>query len=71
MVGGAAAEGIGKRLGSSGGMFSKVLGAAMVYGGRTAQEYGKDRFDSAGSTTNSTSNYNAYSPSNWRGQSTS
>lgn len=65
MAGGAAAEGLGKRLGSSGGMLTKAFGAAMVMGGRVAQEYGKNKYDSAGSTTNRTGSYNAYSPSAW------
>jgi hypothetical protein len=65
MVGGAAAEGLGKRFGMSGGLLSKAVGAGLVYGGRAAQEFGKSRYDSADSTTNNTGNYNAYSPSNW------
>lgn len=69
MVGGAAAEGIGKRLGTSGGIASKIIGAGLVWGGRTAQEFGKNRYESAGNTTNNTGNYNAYSPSNWGGKS--
>ncbi|MBC3233131.1 hypothetical protein [Pseudomonas lurida] len=65
MAGGAAAEGIGKRLGSSGGMLTKAFGAAMVMGGRVAQEYGQNKYDGARSTTQNTGSYNAYSPSAW------
>ena len=65
VMGGAAAEGLGKRFGMSGGLLSKAVGAGLVYGGRAAQEFGKSRYDSADSTTNNTGNYNAYSPSNW------
>lgn len=70
-VGGAVAEGIGKRLGASGGMAAKLVGTVLVGGGRVAQEYGKDKCGSAASTTNNTGDYNAYSPLTWGGKSTS
>ncbi|MDO9343111.1 hypothetical protein [Pseudomonas pergaminensis] len=69
MAGGAAAEGIGKRIGSSGGIGAKALGAGLVFLGRAAQDVGKARYDNSGSTTGSTGNYNAYSPKNWKGPS--
>lgn len=43
----------------------------MVWGGRATEEYGKDKYGSAGNgngNSNSTGNYNAYDPSNWGGR---
>lgn len=64
-VAGAAMQGVGGRIASSGGFGAKVLGGAMVWGGRAAEEYGKDKYGSAGDSTNNTGNYNAYDPNNW------
>jgi len=64
VMGGAAAEGIGKRLTTSDGMVGKAIGVGLVWGGRTAQELGKGQYNSASSNTNNTGNY-AYSPSSW------
>ncbi len=67
-VAGAAMQGIGGRIASSGGFGAKILGGAMVWGGRATEEYGKDKYGSAGNGTNSTGNYNAYDPNNWGGR---
>lgn len=64
-VGGAAMQGIGARLATSGGAGAKIFGGAMVWGGRAMEEYGKDKYSSAGDSTNNTGNYNAYDPNNW------
>ena len=69
MVGGAAAEGIGKRLATSGGMVGKAIGVGLVWGGRAAQEIGRGQYESGGSNTNNTGNRNVYSPSSWGGKS--
>ncbi|MBT1259415.1 hypothetical protein KHP07_03495 [Pseudomonas sp. VS40] len=69
MVGGAAAQGLGKKIGSSGGIAAKAFGAGLVYLGKAAQEVGKAQYDNSGSTTGSTGSYNAYSPKNWKGSS--
>ncbi|AKS06259.1 hypothetical protein [Pseudomonas trivialis] len=52
MVGGAAIEGVGKRLGTSGGLGTKVVGAGLVWGGRVVQEIGKDIYDRSGEKGN-------------------
>ncbi|SFU58202.1 hypothetical protein PS720_01505 [Pseudomonas fluorescens] len=70
-LGGSMAQGIGKRLVNSGGVTGKLLGGALVWGGRAAEEIGKDRYSSAGSSSNSSGTYNAYSPSAWGAPSTS
>ncbi|KTC63514.1 hypothetical protein AO262_01200 [Pseudomonas fluorescens ABAC62] len=64
-VGGAAMQGIGGRVASSGGVGAKVLGGAMVWGGRAAEEYGKNKYENTDSSTKSTGTYNAYDPNNW------
>ncbi|CRM50659.1 MULTISPECIES: hypothetical protein [Pseudomonas] len=67
-VAGAAMQGGGARVATNGGAGAKVFGGAMVWGGRTMEEYGKKKYDIAGTSTNNTGNYNAYSPSNWGGR---
>ncbi|ONH55179.1 hypothetical protein BLL36_09745 [Pseudomonas cedrina subsp. cedrina] len=62
---GAAMQGVGGRIAASGGFGAKVLGGAMVWGGRAAEEYGKDRYERAGDTSNNSGNYNIYDPNNW------
>ena len=46
-MGGMATQEAGQTLVTSGGTLSKVLGAAMIVGGKVAQEYGADTFDRA------------------------
>ncbi|WP_339468547.1 hypothetical protein [Pseudomonas sp. EL_65y_Pfl1_R83] len=67
-VAGAAMQGAGARIATSGGAGAKVFGGAMVWGGRTMEEYGKNKYEVAGASTNNTGNYNAYSPNNWGGR---
>lgn len=67
-VAGAAMQGAGAKIATSGGAGAKVFGGAMVWGGRAMEEYGKDKYGSAGDSTNNTGNYNAYDPNNWGGR---
>ena len=39
----------------------------MVWGGRAAEEYGKDKYERAGDTSNNSGSYNIYDPNNWGG----
>lgn len=57
---GAMLQGAGKRIAAAGGMTAKVMGGSMIWGGRAAEEIGKDKYDSAGSSSNTNGNYNAY-----------
>lgn len=65
-VGGAMLQGVGKQLARSGGFGAKVAGAAATWMGRGAEEIGKDKYSNAGSSSNGSGGYNAYSPSNWK-----
>lgn len=47
-MGGMAAQEAGQDIATRGGTLSKVLGAAMIVGGKVAQEYGADKFAGAG-----------------------
>lgn len=65
-VGGAMLQGVGKQLARSGGFGAKVAGAVATWMGRGAEEIGKDKYSNAGSSSNGSGGYNAYSPSNWK-----
>lgn len=67
-VAGAAMQGVGAKVANSGGAAAKVVGGAMVWGGRAVEEYGKDKYGSANDSTKNTGNYNAYDPNNWGGR---
>ncbi|WP_146116043.1 MULTISPECIES: hypothetical protein [Pseudomonas] len=58
--GGAVMQGLGKRIGSAGGVGAKVVGAGMVFGGKVAEETGKNTYGNAGSS-GTTGGTNAYS----------
>lgn len=64
-VGGAMLQGVGKQLSRTGGLGPKVAGATATWMGRYAEETGKNRYSDAGSSSNGSGGYNAYSPRSW------
>ncbi len=60
VLGGAVMQGAGQRLGSSGGMGTKLAGAGLVWLGRTAEEVGKNKYGSAGGSGSGAGGTNAY-----------
>lgn len=58
---GAAMQGLGKKLGSAGGLGSKIAGAGMVWGGRAAEEIGKGTYgDSSSSSSGNTNAFGSF-----------
>ena len=60
MVAGAMMQGAGKKIGSAGGLGPKVIGAGIGIAGKASEEYGRNKFESAGNKDTSTQGHNAY-----------
>lgn len=63
-IAGGVAKVLGKNMAKSGGATTKAVGTALMWGGKTAEKFGKAEYKEAGKD-HSTGRYNAFAPRNW------